>query len=94
MTPNTSFLTHWMVEDGLILDEKEQVFKNLHIYPVDYFCPMQTSGEYIRTENTYCEHKRLQSWSSKNLKERLLGHISPTLRMTIIRWKRKLEQVF
>ena len=89
MTPNTSFFTNQMEEKGLILNGKEQVFAGLHIYPVDYFCPMQTSGEYFLTENTYCEHKGLRSWSKEdNWKSRLLRHLSPALRTKIILFKK------
>ena len=93
MTPNTTFFTNLMIEKGLVLNSKEQIFAGLHIYPVDYFCPLQTSGEYFRTENTYCEHKGLRSWNNDtNWKSRLLSLVSPTLRTKIIMLKRGLER--
>jgi len=95
MTPNTTFFTNALVEHGLVLDGKEKDAAGLHIYPVDYFCPMQTSGEYFRTDNTYCEHKGLRSWSNDNdWKSRLLRRVSPTLRKKIILLKRKIERLF
>lgn len=93
LTPNTTYFTNQLVAKGLVLNGQEQEFAGLHIYPVDYFCPMQTSGEYFRTDNTYCEHKGLRSWSNDNdWKSKLLKHLSPTLRTKIILLKRKLER--
>ena len=93
LTPNTTYFTNQLVEKGLALNGQEQEFSGLHIYPVDYFCPMQTSGEYFRTENTYCEHKGLRSWSKDNdWKSRVLRHVSPALRKKIILLKRRIEK--
>ena len=91
MTPNTSYFSKWMVSQGLILDGNEKDFHGLHIYPVDYFCPMQTSGEYFITQNTYCEHRGLNSWSDKTTwKDRLLQPMSPIWRKKLILLKRRL----
>lgn len=92
LTTNTAYFTDRMEEQGFAADGKEQDFGGLHIYPVEYFCPMQTSGEYLRTENTYCEHTGLHSWSTdENWKSRLLKHVSPAMRTKIILLKRKIE---
>lgn len=94
LTPNTTYFTSQLVGKGLVLNGKEQEFSGLHIYPVDYFCPMQTSGEYFRTENTFCEHKGLCSWSNDNdWKSKLLKYVSPTLRKKIILLKRRIEKI-
>jgi hypothetical protein len=63
LTTNVQFISAKMRESGFVQNGKEQNYKDLHIFPVDYFCPRQTTGEYFRTENTYCEHMGLGSWS-------------------------------
>ena len=66
MTPNTSFLSSVMHANGFVQNGIEQDYKDLHVFPVDYFCPRLTTGEYIRTDNTYCDHRGLASWSDGN----------------------------
>lgn len=63
LTTNVQFITGIMVHSGFVANGKEQDYLDLHVLPVDYFSPRHTTGEYIRTENTYCEHKGLASWS-------------------------------
>ncbi len=63
LTTNVAFVTGKMLEQGFVSDGKEQDYKDLHVFPVDYFCPKQTTGEYFRTANTYCEHHDLASWT-------------------------------
>lgn len=89
---NVTFINQKMKENGFIGDGKEQDYKDLHIFPVDYFCPRHTTGEYIRTENTYCDHLGIGSWAnnSSNWKSRLLSLVSPSLRTKLIIIKRKL----
>ncbi len=63
----------------------------LHVFPVDYFCPVLTTGEDIRTEHTYCEHRGLHSWATgMSWKSRVLQFCSPRLRTRIFKLKRKL----
>lgn len=92
MTPNVTFLSGIMRGKGLIQNGQQQHIMGLTVYPVDYFCPHQTTGEYIRTDNTFCEHKGLDSWSdSKNgWKEKVLGLVTPEWRTRLIKIKRKL----
>lgn len=68
---------------------KHQTFY-LHVYPVHYFCPGLTTGENIRTEETYCEHKGESCWARKGWKAKILARLSPTLRTKIIKLKRKI----
>lgn len=63
LTTNVQFLTAIMRENGFVQNGKEQDYKDLHVFPVEYFCPRQTTGEYVRTNNTYCEHLGLNSWA-------------------------------
>ena len=62
----------------------------LHVFPVQYFCPVLTTGEDVRTEETYCEHMGESSWSQTSLKGRLLSYLSPSIRTKLIKLKRKL----
>lgn len=92
MTTNVQFITQKMRENGFVQNGKEQDYMDLHIFPVEYFCPRQTSGEYFRTENTYCEHLGLGSWAEqidgwKAKVGRLVGQKNMT---RLIKLKRKL----
>ena len=61
------------------------------IYPVTYFCPILTTGEDVRNENTYCEHKGLHSWSEKeNWKGKILSMVSPNMKIRLIKLKRRI----
>ena len=62
----------------------------LHVYPVHYFCPQLTTGEKVRNEETYCEHKGESSWAEQNWKGKLLKKMSPALRTKLIKLKRKI----
>lgn len=92
LTTNVSYLTRIMNSNGLVQNGKEQYYKDLHIYPVDYFCPKQTTGEYFKTINTYCESIGTSSWMNqqKGLKEFILSLCGANMRTRIIKLKRKL----
>ena len=92
MTPNTSRVLASMVRNGFNADGKEKYYKDLHIFPTDYFCPRQTTGEYLLTENTYCDHLGASSWippgkSWKSLVRRIVGQKNMT---RLIKLKRRL----
>ena len=92
LTTNVTYLTKVMHQNGLVQDGKEQYYRDLHVFPVDYFCPRQTTGEYLRTDRTYCESVGLSSWSAgrggmKNVVKRLVGQRNMT---KLIKLKRKL----
>lgn len=91
LTTNVAFVTSKMREQGFVQNGKEQDYKDLHIFPVEYFCPRQTTGEYFRTENTYCESVGLNSWSeSKNDWRHLIKDIVGQKNMTrLIKLKRR-----
>ena len=92
MTTNVQFITARMAAGGFRQDGTEQDYKDLHVFPVDYFSPRHTTGEYIRTDNTYCEHKALGSWSEhkKGWKGALLGVVGQKNMTRLIKLKRKL----
>lgn len=92
LTTNVQLITEHMVAHGLKCDGSEQDYRDLHIFPVDYFSPRHTTGEYLRTENSYCNHLGLATWEkvSKGWKDRLLSVVGPHLRIRLIKLKRKL----
>lgn len=96
MTPNTSYFSDRLESQGYIPDGKEKdVYVNgaffLHVMPVWAFCPVLTTGEDVRNEKTYCEHKGLRSWNTTvTWKEKLLKHVSPQWKARIINLKRKI----
>lgn len=92
LTTNVQFITSIMAANGFRQDGTEQEYKDLHIFPVDYFSPRHTTGEYIRTENTYCEHKGLASWgeNKKGWKGAVLSLVGQQNMTRLIKLKRKL----
>lgn len=91
LKPNTSFITDNMEKNGFISDGKEKDYLDLHVYPVDYFCPIQTSGEDLTSANTYCIHRGLHSWSESGVwKEIILRLFSPQMKVKIIKLKRRI----
>ena len=63
----------------------------LHVLPVWAFCPVLTTGEDVRNEHTYCEHKGLRSWNTTvTLKMRFMRLLSPAWRTRLIKLKRKI----
>ena len=92
LTTNVQFISSKMRQHGFVQNGKEQEYKDLHVFPTEYFCPRQTTGEYIRTVNTYCDHLGIGSWARKGggWKDKL-GIIVGQKNMTrLIKLKRKL----
>ena len=72
ITPCPDRNTQTMVELGLDLHKKEQIFMGIHILPEDYLCPMRYyTGKKIITENTYSIHHFCASWTSATAKRTL-----------------------
>ena len=91
MTPNTGYFLNWMQERGFVADGKEKDFMNVHILPVECFCPVLTTGENLRCEHTYCEHKGLHSWSgSGGWKAKVLSVFGEQRKTKLIKLKRTL----
>lgn len=92
LTTNVQFITANMRENGFVQNGVEQDYKDLHVYPVEYFCPRQTTGEYLRTSHTYSDHLGLASWGDsiggwKSLFGKTVG---PKVMTCLIKMKRKL----
>lgn len=63
----------------------------LHVFPVHYFCPVLTTGEDVRTEETYCEHLGESSWATnKSWKAKVLRMFGQKWKTLIIKFKRAL----
>ncbi len=102
LTPNTSFFSDRLEKQGFVPDGKEKDFTipslsgesanipSLHIFPVHYFCPVLTTGEDVRTEETYCEHMGESSWAKQTWKAKVLGLVSPAMRTKLIKLKRRI----
>ncbi len=92
LTTNVTFITGKMISEGFLTNGQEQDFGGVHIFPVDYFCPRHTTGEYLRTENTYCEHLGIGSWVDKGSgwKAKFLSKMNPSFRIAFVKLKRKI----
>ena len=90
MMTNTVRITERMVKDGFITNGKEQTYKDLHVFPTDYFCPRQTTGEYFKTENTYCDHLGACGWGNSKKRNWLLRLAGPKISIWLVKLKRKL----
>ena len=89
LLPNTGRISEVMRKKGFVQNGLYQIYEDLHVYPVDYFCPRQTTGEVLITDNTYCDHHFMGSWTNqkKPLWMRIAG---PKLSILLIKLKRKL----
>ena len=65
LTTNVQFISAIMRENGFVQNGKEQDYKDLHVFPVEYFSPRHTTGEYIKTSDTYCDHLGMGTWDDK-----------------------------
>ena len=95
LTTNVHFITAKMRENGFVQNGKEQDYKDLHVFPVEFFCPRLTTGEYFRNENTYCEHRGLSSWAEHRggWKAKILKLFGQKGKIWIIKTKRKFESL-
>lgn len=89
---NTTRISEIMRKGGFIQNGKKQLYKDMYIFPVEFFCPRQTTGEVLITANTYCDHHFMGSWTAKRLGWK--GYLAAVLgrrNMTrLIKLKRKL----
>ena len=91
MTTNTVRISSSMKKMGFVQDGKYQVFKDMHIFPTDFFCPRQTTGELLISQNTYCDHHFMGTWNDrKQSMSLLLRLVGPGCATKLIKIKRKL----
>lgn len=90
MTTNTVRIAQVMKAGGFIPDGKKQVYKGMSIFPTEFFCPRQTTGEILITKDTYCDHHFMGSWEDKK-KNSFLKYIIGQKNITrLIKIKRAL----
>lgn len=64
---NTAVLERY----GLIRNGREQIIAGIHVYPADYFNPLDsTTGKLTKTANTYSVHWYSMSWLPKRVRIR------------------------
>lgn len=91
LTTNVKFISDNMQKRGFVPNGLEQEYLDLHILPVDFFCPQLTTGEFRKTENTYCEHLGEESsWANRSLKYMILRLFKPEFRTKLILLKRRI----
>lgn len=92
MTTNVQFITSIIQKKGFVQNGVEQDYKDLHVFPVEYFCPRQTTGEYLKTENTYCDHLGMGSWATATggWKYEIRRIVGKNCMIKLIKIKRKL----
>ena len=58
--------TDVMERFGLVRNGQEQLVAGIHVYPADYFNPLDSiTGKLTKTENTYSIHRYSMSWLPK-----------------------------
>lgn len=96
MTTNTVTIARIMQENGFVIDGTYSVYKNdMHVFPVDYFCPLTSTRVLMKTKNTYCIHHFTGSWRERTrgelIKEWLIDHIlGRRLTDRLVQLKRKI----
>ncbi len=99
MTPNTQTIAKIMVDGGFVINGEYGVYKDdLHVFPVDYFCPLTSTRVLKLTKNTYCIHHFAGSWVERTMwqkmKQFVLHKILGTkLTDKLVQMKRKLRSI-
>ena len=77
--------TDVMERFGLVRNGLEQSVAGIHVYPADYFNPLDSAtGKLIKTENTYSIHWYSMSWQPKTTQIRVkIGRMIRRLRKAI-----------
>lgn len=77
MTTNTIIISEIMQKNGFVIDGKYGVYKDdMHIFPVDYFCPLTSTRVLKCTKNTYCIHHFAGSWHESTRSQIIKGWIA------------------
>lgn len=91
MMTNTERISLKMKQNGFFSKGEHQVYEDMHIFPVEYFCPRQTTGEVLITGNTYCDHHFMGTWNDdKTRTPLLLRVVGPKCSIKLIKIKRKI----
>ena len=62
LTTNVIRITNVCTRYGFIPNGKEQTVEGFTLFPTEYFCPMDWSGQLHKTKNTYSIHWFSASW--------------------------------
>ena len=90
-TTNPIRITNSMKNKGFVANGLYSIFDDMHIFPTDYFCPRQTTGELFITENTYCDHHFMGTWNEEKREVPfLIRLVGPGYATKLIKLKRKL----
>ena len=98
MTPNTRTIADIMVKSGFIIDGNYRVYKDdMHVFPVDYFCPLTSTRVLKLTKNTYCIHHFAGSWVERTPWQKVKQFITQKVLGTkltdrLVQVKRKLKK--
>lgn len=93
ITTNTQRITAIMKANGFVCDGRMRRYKDLTVFPSEFFCPHQTTGEYLLTGNTYCNHHFMGSWNdkkNKGWKGLVMGLVGQRNMTRLIKLKRKV----
>ncbi|MBQ9338999.1 MAG: glycosyl transferase [Paludibacteraceae bacterium] len=96
MTTNTVTIARIMKENGFVIDGKYRVYKdNMHVFPVDWFCPLTSTRVLKLTKNTRCIHHFAGSWRERTrgqiIKDWIVANIlGRTLTDKLVQIKRKI----
>ena len=90
LTTNPVRISAIMREHGFVQNGQECQYKDMHIFPTEYFCPRQTTGEYFLTDNTYCDHHFMGSWDDSSNSFSLKRILGGEMMIRLIKLKRKL----
>ena len=83
--------TDVMERFGLVRNGREQMVAGIHVYPADYFNPLDSvTGKLSKTENTYSIHWYSMSWLPKHirLRSKIVRFCKRTLGRDIFIWKK------
>ena len=90
LTTNTTRISAIMRQGCFVQDGKKQVYKGMHIFPVEYFCPRQTTGEVLITSDTYCDHHFMGTWDETKKRGFLLRMLGQKNMIRLIKLKRNI----
>lgn len=69
LTPCPDRNTKTLINLGLDISKKDQIFMGMHILPEEYLCPIKYyTGKKVITDNTYSIHHYYASWTSATSK--------------------------
>ncbi len=93
---NTVTISKIMTDNGFEITGEYGVYKNnMHVFPVEYFCPLSSTRVLKVTNNTYCIHHFAGSWHTLSTKEKIMTFISQRVLGTqlsdkLIKFKRRI----